>query len=153
MLYCFAPLSLDWFAAVVAAPHEVAPTVPSGVTPPYVPSMSFALEYEARIEPWPTGTASATPYCLALQSLSAVLYLMSSYAKPTSTTPKLKPPFTDQPVSVLPAVVKSLWRSYAAPMRALPPMPAHCTDADHRDGSAIVVAPTAAPVALLSFVW
>src|SRR4026208_2165797 len=109
------------------------------------PSTSFATEYEARIAPWPIGTARATPYCLNLQSPATTPYLFSSYAKPTSATPKLKPPLTVQPVSFLPCVVNSLWRSYAAPTRSLPPMPAQWIEPEYSDGSAAVVVPPGTP--------
>src|SRR5262245_19850348 len=114
--------------------------------------MSFAIAYEPRIAPLPTGMASATPYCLASQSLVCDLYTIDSYAKPTSMKPKFQPPFSDQPVSVLPWLVNSLWPSSANPIRARPPMPAHCTEVEYIDGSLATIAPPFEPV-LSWLVW
>src|SRR5260370_33464166 len=79
------------------------------------PSISFALEYEPLIEPGPTGTANATPCCLALTSpvpkqpvprgapppkgCTPHLYVMLSYAKPTPATPTFTHTLTRQPLS------------------------------------------------------
>src|SRR3954453_7746404 len=98
MLYCVAPLSepetgVPPVTAMVAAPQlPVEPVAVLTTAPVYVPSMSFAFEYEARMAPWPIGIAAAIPYCLALQSLAGVLYVLTSYARPISTTPKFQPP-------------------------------------------------------------
>src|SRR5437867_2282215 len=100
---------------------------------PTFDSKVFAFEYEPRIAPCPIGTAKARPYCLAFTSPSPArhvfapapvpvkletaalnvptaplplqAYLLSSNAKPRSTTPKFQPPLTAQPVSELPMVV------------------------------------------------
>src|SRR5438045_4720266 len=101
MLYCLAPVF-----------DMCEPTTPVLAVVVIGPYKSFATADEARIEPGPTGTASATAYCFALTSpsdsqppvkvlglvaatatgwLPRHLYFIVSYARPISITPKFQP--------------------------------------------------------------
>src|SRR5690349_20347715 len=105
------------------------------------------------MSPSPAHNAGKKAAPLAPPPINPHWYLLRSYARPTSTTPKLKPPMTVQPVSFLPMVVKSLCRSYAAPTRARPPMPDHFNDPDHIDGSAVRPVPLASVTVFSSGTW